>query len=153
MGWAVPGLVRAPTPPYATHPVAPLQKLSLGVMAAFYALAGANHFLTPGFYLPMMPGWLPAPGALIALSGAAEVALGLGLMWAPSRRWSAWGVVALLVAVYPANIHVAMYDIPMFDGPGLGVWNWVRVGFQPVLMAWAAWHAVQPTRSARGRIT
>ncbi len=115
--------------------------ISALLMGLFYVLAGINHFRDPDFYLPMMPDYLPAHFLLVQLSGVAEIALGLGVWIKPLRRWAAWGVIALLIAVFPANLHVALHDIPLGDNPeGLGVFNWVRLPLQAVLIAWAWWH-------------
>lgn len=108
-------------------------------MAALYVLAGAMHFLRPEVYRPMMPPWLPWHDALILLSGAAEILLGVLLLAPATRRLAAWGVILLLVAVFPANLHVAWNDVPLFGAAqGAGVWNWVRLPFQ-FLLAWWAW--------------
>lgn len=118
--------------------MSPARRAGLWAMAAFYVLAGLNHFRDPGFYLPMMPPYLPWHRELVALSGAAELGLGLALLVAPLRRWAAWGVIALLIAVFPANLHVALADVPIGGRTeGLGVWNWVRLPLQLVLIAWA----------------
>lgn len=125
-------------------------------MGLFYVVAGVNHFVSPDFYLPMMPPYLPWHAGLVALSGVAEVALGLAVLVPATRRLAAWGLVLLLIAVFPANLHVALHDIPLGDSQhGLGVWNWVRLPFQAVLIAWAAWYtgaqggsATQPTESS-----
>ena len=109
--------------------------LNAGLMAAFYLLAGLNHFRDPGFYLPMMPAWVPAHGAMVALSGLAEVALGLGILWPVSRPWAAWGVIALLIAVFPANLQMFLDADQWADIP-----HWalaLRLPLQGVLIAWA----------------
>src|SRR6218665_915369 len=79
---------------------------SLYLMAVLYILAGLNHFRAPKFYLKMMPPYLPAHGALVFWSGVAEVALGLLLFFPATRVMAAWGVIALLVAVFPANFYM-----------------------------------------------
>ena len=117
------------------------KRVLLVVMAAFYVVAGAHHFLRPDFYLVMMPPYLPAPAALVAISGAAEIALGLLVLVPAFRHAAAWGLVLLLVAIFPANVHIALNDVPVFGArEGLGVWNWVRLPFQAVLIAWAWWY-------------
>ncbi|MFM7143737.1 MAG: DoxX family protein, partial [Alphaproteobacteria bacterium] len=78
------------------------RRAGLWLMAAFYVFAGVMHFVRPEFYLPMMPTWLPAHRELILLSGAAEILLGLLLLPEATRRLAAWGVVLLLIAVFPA---------------------------------------------------
>ncbi|HTY17381.1 MAG TPA: DoxX family protein [Myxococcota bacterium] len=130
--------------------MSPLARLSLWAMGAFYLLAGLNHFRDPAFYLPMMPTYLPAHRELVELSGVAEFALGLALLVvgaaAPRlRRAAAWGVIALLLAIFPANLHVALHDVPIGGrSEGLGVWNWVRLPFQAVLIAWAWLYTRRP---------
>ena len=135
-------MVDAPVPPSADeapHMSIP-KRVALVALVAFYVLAGVNHFAHEDYYLPMIPSWLPWPRALVLLSGVAEVALGVGVAIPRARRLAAWGLVALLVAVFPANLHVALHDLPMMGNEhGLGVWNWVRLPFQLPLIAWAWW--------------
>jgi uncharacterized membrane protein len=122
--------------------MSPYKRVSLYAMSVFYLVAGANHFRTPGFYLPMMPESLPWHLGLIYLSGIAEILLGAGLLAPPLRRTAAFGVTALLIAVFPANLHVALHNVPLGGrAEGLGIWNWVRLPLQGILMAWAYWHA------------
>ena len=131
-----------------------IARAGLWAMGAFYLFAGFNHFRDPGFYLPMMPPYLPAHRELVELSGVAEFALGLVMLVlgaaAPRlRRWAAWGIIALLVAVFPANLHVALHDVPIGGrSQGLGIWNWVRLPFQAVLIAWAWLYTRSPAREA-----
>ena len=115
--------------------------ISAWVMGVFYVLAGANHFYQPEFYLPIMPPYLPWHEGLIFVSGVAEVMIGVGL-WVPRTRvLAAWGAIALLIAVYPANIHMAVADVPIGDPPhSAGAMRWVRLPLQFVLIAWAWWH-------------
>ena len=117
-----------------------LKLASLVLLAAFYVFSGINHFVSPEFYRPIMPPELPAHDLLIWLSGEAELVLGVGLIIPETRRMAAWGIIAFLLAVVPANIYVAAQNLPMGGTEGAGVWNWVRVAFQPVLMLWAWWH-------------
>ena len=114
----------------------------LYVMAAFYVFAGAMHFIRPGVYAPMMPPYLPWPMALILVSGAAEIILGLAILSERLRPYAAWGIILLLIAVFPANIHIALNNVPLFGNPeGAGIWNWVRLPLQGVLALWAWWYA------------
>ena len=114
----------------------------LWVMAAFYVFAGVMHFVRPDVYLPMMPPYLPWPGPLVFLSGVAEVALGLAILVPRLRPVAAWGIILLLIAVFPANIHIALNNVPLFGNPeGAGIWNWVRLPMQGVLALWAWWYA------------
>ena len=113
------------------------------VMGAFYAFAGVNHFLSADFYMQIMPPYLGAHRELVELSGVAEFALGIvALVLAPRvpriRRWTAWGIIALLIAVFPANLHVALNNVAVGGASeGLGALNWVRLPLQGVLIWWA----------------
>jgi uncharacterized membrane protein len=99
------------------------------------------HFLQPGAYLPMMPPYLPWHVALIYLSGLAEVLVGIGVLIPGTRRLAAWGAILLLIAIFPANVHIAIYDVPVFGAAeGAGIFNWIRLPFQGVLIFWAWWY-------------
>ena len=119
-----------------------LKHVLLWIMAAFYVVAGVMHFARPEFYLPMMPPYLPWHGPLVFLSGVAEVGLGVAVLIPALRPWAAWGIILLLVAVFPANIHIALNNVPVFGAAaGAGIWNWVRLPLQGVLALWAWWYA------------
>ena len=82
-----------------------LKLVSLLLMAALYILAGISHFRQPKFFLSIMPRWVPAPEAVNRLVGLLEVALGLALLFAATRPYAAAGIIALLIAVFPANVY------------------------------------------------
>ncbi len=108
------------------------------VLAAFLVIAGINHFLSPEIYVGMTPSWLPAPELLHRIAGAAEVAGGMGLLLPRFRRAAGWGLLALLVAVFPANLHVALQgNMPGLDAPSWLLW--ARLPFQAGFMAWVWW--------------
>ena len=102
------------------------------ILAGIFVVAGVLHVAVPAMYESIIPPGYPSPRALVLWSGVAEIAGGLGLL-APSARLRAWaggGLVALLVAVYPANVHMAMTtDLPF----GL---LWMRLALQGALVAW-----------------
>ncbi|MEX2208866.1 MAG: DoxX family protein [Myxococcota bacterium] len=113
----------------------------LRVMAAFYVFAGIQHFRVPHFYLPMMPPYLPWHAELVLLSGVAELLCGIGVLIPATRKYAAWATIALLVAVFPANIHVAFNNVPVFGATeGAGPAGFIRLPFQLVLIAWAWWY-------------
>jgi uncharacterized membrane protein len=119
------------------------RRILLYVMSAFYVTAGFNHLMNPGFYLAIIPPGLPDPEWLNLLSGLAEIVLGVFLLEPRVRFLAAWGIVALLVAVFPANLYVALENVGVPGGePGTGnaVVNWVRLPFQAVFVAWAWWY-------------
>jgi uncharacterized membrane protein len=111
-----------------------LRNISLFLLATFFVVAGVNHFLSPQIYLAMMPGYLPFPSAMNLISGGAEIAGGLGVLIPRLRRYAGWGLIALLVAVFPANVNVALNG---WDGVTLPNWAlWARLPIQLVLIAW-----------------
>jgi uncharacterized membrane protein len=110
--------------------------IGLYLMAVLYIVAGVNHFVNPAFYLRMMPPYLQAPEALVFASGLAEVALGLLLCVPPLRRWAAWGIILLLIAVFPANLHMALNTGDFADlGPAWLLY--ARLPLQAGLILWA----------------
>ena len=116
------------------------KRVLLWVMGAFYIWAGTAHFLRPDYYLPMMPPYLPWHYELVILSGVAEVLCGVGVLIPATRKAAAWATIALLVAVFPANIHVAFNNVPVFGATeGAGPAGYIRLPFQLVLIAWAYW--------------
>jgi uncharacterized membrane protein len=103
-----------------------------------FALAGANHFMHTDFYLNIMPPYLPWHTALVYLSGVIEMVLGVMLLFRRVERLAAWGMIALIVAVTPANIQMAIHPelYPDYSPTTL----WVRLALQSVLIAWAYWY-------------
>lgn len=112
-----------------------LKQPLLYVMGVFYITAGVTHFLSPEWFLQIVPPMLPAPLALVYLSGVAEVAVGVGVLLPQTRHYAALGTVALLVAVYPANIYMAVADVM-----GSELVQWGRLPLQAVLVVWALWY-------------
>jgi uncharacterized membrane protein len=102
-----------------------------------FILAGANHFISPPFYLKMMPPILPAHLFLIYLSGIIEIVLGVLLLIPKFTKFAAWGIIALLLAVFPANIYMAINPslFPEFSATAL----YLRLPLQFLLIAWAFW--------------
>ena len=118
-----------------------LKQILLWLAAIFFVVAGANHFRQTELYLGMMPPGLPWPEALNYISGVAEILGGLGLLWSATRRIAGWGLLALLLAIFPANIHVAMQcDMPGMDVSPTALW--LRLPFQAVFIAWVWWIAL-----------
>ena len=104
-------------------------------MALAYILAGINHFIRPQFYLAIMPRWLPSHQLLVWVSGFVEVMLGLLLFFRHTRRMAAWGVILLLLFVFPANVQMLL-DYRSTGHPRL--WLAVlRLPLQLLLIWWA----------------
>ena len=79
--------------------------ISLWIMALLYIAAGVNHFIMPRFYISIIPPFLPFRKLINHVSGLAEIVLGVGLLLPDYTSLAAWGVIVLLIAVYPANIY------------------------------------------------
>ena len=114
-----------------------MANLSLYVQAFIYIVAGLNHFISPKTYLAIMPPYIPAHNLMVVLSGIAEVVLGIGLLFPATRSLSAWGIILLLIVVFPANIHMATAS----RFRKLPAWlRWGRLPLQGVLIWWAYQH-------------
>jgi uncharacterized membrane protein len=118
-----------------------LKRIALFLLAFFFTYAGITHFTNPEFFLAIVPPYLPAPLALVYISGVAEILGGLGVIPFVTRKWAGWGLIALLVAVYPANIHMALHPEDFPDAGATALY--LRLVFQLVFFAWA-WWATQP---------
>jgi uncharacterized membrane protein len=104
------------------------------VFAVLFVLAGVGHFVRPDFYLRIMPPYLPWHRPLVLVSGVFEVALGVLLLVPRFSRLAAWGLIALLVAVFPANIYVYQNQQMFPLNPLLHL---LRLPMQGVLILWA----------------
>ena len=108
------------------------------IAALSYVVVGVLHFIHEGFFIRIMPPGLPSPALLVAISGFAEILGGGGLLWPPTRRLASYGIVMLLIAVYPANIYMALHPELFADlGPPLALY--LRLPMQFVFAAWAIW--------------
>lgn len=107
----------------------------LWLLAGLFVAAGVNHFVSAGFYEKIVPPYLPAHRELVLVSGAFELLGGLGLLVPRTRRVAAWGLVALLVAVFPANLHMALNADRYAPIPEWALWG--RLPLQLPLILWA----------------
>jgi uncharacterized membrane protein len=109
------------------------------LFAAFFILAGVSHFTNREFFIAIVPPYLPWPAALVYISGVAEIGLGALLMLPRTARLAGWGLIALLIAVFPANVHMAMNPdlYPTISRTAL----LIRLPLQGVLIALAYWFA------------
>jgi uncharacterized membrane protein len=115
----------------------------LYLMGPLYVVAGVLHFVVPELYAQIIPPFLPAPLALVYLSGVAEIACGIGVVLPRTRRYAAWATIALLVAIFPANVYMAT-SMVVVDGIGGSdpspLIRWGRLPLQGVLILWAYWY-------------
>ncbi|HVE12509.1 MAG TPA: DoxX family protein [Elusimicrobiota bacterium] len=107
-------------------------------LAAFFVAAGTAHFVNPGFYLRFMPPYLPRPLLLVYVSGFFEIAGGVGVLIPRLRRAAAWGLVALLIAVLPANVQMLVDDFARVGALGKALLL-LRLPFQLVFIRWVLW--------------
>lgn len=117
--------------------------LGLGL---FFIAAGVNHFVMPRPYEAIVPPRFPDAKLCVRISGVAEIAGGVGALLPATRRLAGWGLIALLAAVFPANLHMALHPDAI---PGLKIPRpllWLRLPLQPLMMRWA-WSVTRP----RGR--
>ena len=115
-------------------------KIAFLVLASiFYIGAGILHFTNTQFYLKIMPPYIPYHLAMVYISGAAEIAGGLGLLVPVVRRPAAWGLVALLIAVFPANLYMAMNHIQVTSTPTPPALAWGRLPLQVLFIIWVLW--------------
>jgi uncharacterized membrane protein len=105
-----------------------------------FIVAGANHFRSPDTYMKIMPPYLPFHRELVLISGVFEVALGALLLVPPVSSVAAWGLIALLIAIFPANIYLYQHQEIL---PGPPLLHLLRLPLQGLLIAWA-WAYTNP---------
>ena len=115
-------------------------RTSRRLLALFFVIAGVLHFAFTADYIKIMPPWLPWHRALVIISGAAEIVGGLGVLRQRIRRWAGGGLIALCVAVLPANVQMLL-DARAAGAPSLWLTLlWLRPPLQLLLIAWI-WRA------------
>lgn len=113
------------------------------VTGSVFIGAGIAHLLAQVPLAAVVPGILPAHGALVQLSGITAIAGGCGLLWPIVQRWAAWGLVAWLVGVFPANLWMATHPAAL---PRIAPWLlWARLPFQ-LPMIWWVWRYTKTSR-------
>lgn len=106
------------------------------LVGPFFVFAGVMHFVTPRTYKQIMPPWVPAPEAMVYASGVAEIAGGAGMMLPSRRRLAGWWLIATLIGVFPANLHMALNHDDYPKVPGGATTLWARLPFQGLFIAW-----------------
>ena len=114
-----------------------MKAFSKYLLALFLVVAGTLHFIVPDVYSKIMPPYLPWPLELVYLSGAIELMLGLLLPVPRCTRLAAWGIIALLIAIFPANLYLYQHQEIM---PGPPLLHLLRLPLQIAFILWAFWH-------------
>ena len=115
---------------------------SIALMSIFYIWAGTQHFIDPDWFVQIMPPYLPFHYEAIYLSGFFEILFGLMLLMPMTRYLAAWGLIFLLIAVYPANIYLAFNVAPQ-KALGISAFaaSWIRLPIQFIFLGLAYWHS------------
>ena len=124
------------------------KRIALILLAVAFVVAGSNHFVSPEFFVAIMPPYLPAHLELVYLSGVFEIAGGIGVLIPRVRSLAGWGLVLLLVAVFPANFHMAMNPELFSDVSPFALY--VRLPMQIAFILWAYWATRPDTASTPG---
>ncbi len=120
--------------------VSRLHGLLTVILAVLMILIGIQHFVDPATFMLIVPDWLPAPRALVLISGFFEIAGGVGLLLLRTRRAASFGLIALYIAVFPANVHMAIHGIQLDPHNPMPEWAmWLRLPMQGLVIAWAWW--------------
>jgi uncharacterized membrane protein len=107
------------------------------LLAGGMVYAGAAHLRNPAPFVSIVPKWIPAHHDVVLISGVCEILGGIGLLVPAARRPAAWGLIALYIAVFPANVNMALHDLPI-EGHYFPEWLlWLRLPLQAALIAWA----------------
>ncbi len=114
-----------------------MHRFSVYLIALLFAAAGTAHFVRPSAFARIVPPYLPAPYALVYVSGAAELLGALGVLVPGLRRYAGWGLILLALAVFPANVHMALHPA---DFEGIPAWAlYLRLPLQVALVGWIYW--------------
>ncbi|MDQ6779994.1 MAG: DoxX family membrane protein [Candidatus Eremiobacteraeota bacterium] len=108
------------------------------ILSAFFVIAGTLHFVKTSAYASIVPPSLGHPVFWVCLSGVAEIAGGLAILFAPLRRLAGYGLIVLLIVVYPANIYMAMHA-QLFQALAPALVLWLRLPLQIVFIVWVWW--------------
>ena len=118
-------------------------------LASMFTLTGVSHFTATESFLAMVPEFLPLRREAIYLSGVAELAGAVGLFVPHLRRAAGLGLAALLVAVFPANVNVALNNVQVDLVPGSSAYQWGRLLLQPLLVWFVVWASGLAPRASR----
>jgi uncharacterized membrane protein len=109
---------------------------NLFFLSGLFVFAGLMHFVIPGRYASIMPPWMPYQMEAVYLSGVCEIAGGLGILIPSLRRAAGLGLIALLIAVFPANIQMLVNSMGSHTSTAYQILLWLRLALQPLLIVW-----------------
>ena len=124
------------------------KNITIYIMSLLYIVIGIRHFTDPDFFLKIMPPFLPFKKELVLISGFFEIAFGFLLLFHKTRFYASWGIILLLIAVFPANIYLYLSEIPQ---EALGFTKsqaLVRMPFQIPLLIIAYWHSMESSNKS-----
>ena len=126
-----------------------LKKLSIFALGVFYILAGLNHFVSPGFYLPLIPPAFLYPELINIGSGVAEIILGAGVFFARYRSRASWGIILLLLLFIPSHVYFiqmgSCIEGSLCTRPAVG---WIRlIVIHPILVLWAYYSGLRTVKT------
>ena len=122
-----------------------IKLISKYLLAIFMIVAGTMHFVNPAFFLKIVPPYLPFHKELVLVSGVCEILLGVLLLIPKCSHLAAWGIIALLIAVFPANIYLFQNQDLM---PASPLVHFLRLPLQGIFILWAYWHTRTTERKA-----
>jgi uncharacterized membrane protein len=127
-------------------PESNVRRVARWLLVIGFVVQGVNHFVADEFLLRMIPPWLPWPALMVYASGVAEIVLGIAVVPRRTRRLAGWGLLALLAAVFPANLQMALHPEAW---PHVPAWLlWARLPLQPLFMLWVWAVCLQRPRAA-----
>lgn len=115
-------------------------RIALGVC---FIIAGVLHFVAAETFASIVPPFVPYPLEIVYLSGVFEILGGVGLMTPFARRFSAVGLILLLIAVFPANVYMALANVQVGGHMDLPIYQWIRLPFQFLLIWLVYWSSLQ----------
>jgi uncharacterized membrane protein len=120
---------------------------SIILIAALFVGVGVMHFVKPGFFVSIMPPYLPYHLELVYISGVFEILGGIGVLIPPLRKWAGYGLIALLIAVFPANIQMLLNEINAHGWTSTTIPLIIRLPIQPLLIYWVYLNCVKAEKN------
>ncbi len=118
-------------------PLTRLRKIGLTLLIVLFLAAGLNHFNHPDYYVSIMPPYLPFGHELSNIAGFFEIVGAIGLIFAKTRRYAGYGLILLLIFIFPVNIHMAMHPENFPETSSLYIY--LRLPLQLIFIAWVYW--------------